>query len=140
MTSCFTPNDGQAVVRSISQKQASAVKCAPFDAFMAKLEELDDFSHHTCHLFPRLERFLLAAEIRACNNRILRQAIIAQKRTQKSSALFELDVELMALKHFVRKAHRLGYISLKKLGEWVRHTSEIGAMLGGWIKHADKKG
>ena len=34
-----------------------------------------------------------------------------------------------------RKAHRMGYINTNRLEVWMRHTNEIGKMVGAWIKH-----
>jgi hypothetical protein len=40
------------------------------------------------------------------------------------------------LRHLVRKAWRLGYITPRRLEVWTRHIDEIGRMVGAWIKHA----
>lgn len=41
-------------------------------ALMTKLEELDAYTHTVLHQFPRLERHLLCAEMRAAMNKLLR--------------------------------------------------------------------
>ena len=41
-------------------------------ALMTKLEELDAYTHTVLHQFPKLERHLLCAEMRAATNKLLR--------------------------------------------------------------------
>lgn len=102
---------------------------------LTKLEELDAYTHTVLHQFPKLERHLLCMEMRAAMSRILRLTIVAWKRRQKSGALFDLDVEIEVFRGFVRKAHRMRYINTNRLEIWMRHTNEIGKMVGAWIKH-----
>lgn len=111
----------------------------PHLMFMTRLEELDAYTHKVLHQFPRLERHLLCAEMRGCTNRLLRLAVVAWKRRQKSAVLFDLDVEIEALRQFVRKSHRLGYINDHRLDVWMRHINGIGAIVGAWIKHEASK-
>lgn len=80
-------------------------------ALMTKLEELDAYTHTVLHQFPKLERHLLCAEMRAATNKLLRLTVVAWKRRQKSGALFDLDVEIEVFRGFIRKAHRMGYIN-----------------------------
>ena len=111
----------------------------PHLAFMTKLEELDSYTHTVLHQFPRIERHLLCADMRNCTGAMLRLAVVAWKRRQKASALFDLDVEVETLRQLIRKAHRLTYISDRRLGVWMQHTDEVGALVGGWIKHEKNK-
>ena len=67
-------------------------------ALMTKLEELDAYTHTVLHQYPKLERHLLCAEMRAATNKLLRLAVVAWKRRQKSGALFDLDVEIEVLR------------------------------------------
>lgn len=103
-------------------------------ALMTKLEELDAYTHTVLHQFPKLERHLLSAEMRGTMNRVMRLVVVAWKRRQKSAALFDLDVELEVFRGLIRKAHRLEYINTHRLEVWMRHTNEIGRMVGAWIK------
>ena len=104
-------------------------------ALMTKLEELDAYTHTVLHQFPKLERHLLCAEMRTAMNKIMRLTVVAWKRHQKSGMLFDLDVEIEVFRAFVRKAHRMGYTNTDRLEVWMRHTNEIGKMVGAWIKH-----
>lgn len=117
-------------------RQEQAARYAPYQALIEKIEELDAYSHQVMHQWPKIERFVLAAEIRATLLRIRRICAVAWKRRQKAAALFDLDVEIEILRHLVRKAYRLRYITAKRLEVWARHIDEIGRMVGAWIKHA----
>lgn len=107
----------------------------PHLTLLTKLEELDSYTHTVLHQFPRMERHLLCAEMRTSTNQFLRLITVAWKRRQKSSALFDLDVEIEVFRQLIRKAHRLGYINDRRLGVWMGHTNAIGQIVGGWIKH-----
>ncbi|CAM3790374.1 diversity-generating retroelement protein Avd [Castellaniella denitrificans] len=111
----------------------------PHLTLLTKLEELDAYTHQVLHQFPRLERHLLCAEMRTSTNRFLRLATVAWKRRQKAAALFDLDVEIEVFRLLIRKAHRLGYINDHRLMVWMKHTNEIGQIVGGWIKHETTK-
>lgn len=117
-------------------RQEQAARYAPYQALIEKIEELDAYSHQVMHQWPKIERFVLAAEIRATLLRIRRICAVAWKRRQKAAALFDLDVEIEILRHLVRKAYRLRYITAQRLEVWARHIDEIGRMVGAWIKHA----
>ena len=101
---------------------------------LAKLEELDAYSHQAAMQFPKHERHVLCAEIRSSCNRMLRLAIQAAKRYHKKTTLQDLDIEVEILRALVRKAHRMRYINHHRYETWSRHVDEIGRMVGGWIK------
>jgi four helix bundle protein len=101
---------------------------------LAKLEELDAYSHQVSMQFPKYERHVLCAEIRASCNRLLRLTIQAAKRYHKKTTVQDLDIEVEVLRVLVRKAHRLRYINQKRYETWSRQIDEVGRMLGGWIK------
>ncbi|WP_337878275.1 diversity-generating retroelement protein Avd [Caldimonas sp.] len=117
-------------------RQEQAARYAPYQALIERIEELDAYSHQVMHQWPKVERHVLAAEVRATLLRIRRLCAIAWKRRQKAAALFDLDVEVEVLRHLVRKAWRLRYITAQRLEVWARHIDEIGRMVGAWIKHA----
>ena len=99
---------------------------------LAKLEELDAYSHQVVVQFPRYERHVLAAEIR----HTLAQVIRSAKRFHKKTTLEDLDVEVEFLRSQVRKSLALKYISLHRYEVWMRHVNEVGSMVGGWLKTA----
>ena len=101
---------------------------------LARLEELDTYTHTVVMQFPKFERHVLSAEIRACMAACLRLTVRAAKRYHKKTTLEDLDIELAFLRILVRKAHALGYISTHRYEVWIRNVEEAGRMLGGWLK------
>ncbi|MCD6006911.1 diversity-generating retroelement protein Avd [Halomonas sp. IOP_31] len=106
----------------------------PFEAMITKLEELDDYSHVALRQYPKAERHLLAADTRQCLDKILRLTLAAWKRYHKKTTLGELDVEIEVLRHLVRKAERLRFITPRRYKVWAEHINELGRMLGGWLR------
>jgi hypothetical protein len=123
--------------RALSRRE-QAVRYAPYQTLIERIEELDAYSHQVMHQWPKIERHVLAAEVRAALLRLRRICAVAWKRRQKSAALFDLDVEVEVLRHLVRKAYRLRYINANRLEVWARHIDEIGRMVGAWIKHEER--
>lgn len=123
--------------RALSRRE-QAIRYAPYQTLIERIEELDAYSHQVMHQWPKIERHVLAAEVRAALLRLRRICAVAWKRRQKSAALFDLDVEVEVLRHLVRKAYRLRYINANRLEVWARHIDEIGRMVGAWIKHEER--
>jgi hypothetical protein len=138
MESCVTPNNVRRQAARVESKAVYASEVAPFEALVAKVEEIDIYSHQACHQFPKYEKHILAAEIRNCINAIVKLMVTAFKRKQKSAALFDLDVQVAFLKHLVRKSYSLTYINAHKFKVWTGHVIELGKMVGGWLKHDSK--
>lgn len=107
---------------------------------LAKLEDLDAYSHKAALQFPKYERHVLSAEIRSTLDRLLHLTIMAAKRYHKKATLQELDIEVEYLRALVRKAWRLRYITEHRYEVWSRHINEIGRMVGGWIKTVQGSG
>lgn len=89
--------------------------------------------------FPKCERHVLGAELRASMLQLQRLIITAFKRYHKKTTLTELDIELELLKRRVRLAKDLKYISVHRYQVWVGMLVEIGRMIGGWIKSVKNK-
>lgn len=92
------------------------------------------YSQSPLNQFPKFEKHVLAAEIRKTMNNLLSLIITANKKYYKKTTLQEIDVELEKLRTFVRLSKDLKYIDIKKYETWSRYLTEIGKMLGGWIK------
>ena len=109
-------------------------QAGPYGKLMAKLEDLDAYSHLVLTQFPKRERHLLCADIRACIASIQRHAIVAWKKYHKKTTLQELDTEVEVLRYLIRKSLLLRYITPKRYETWASHVNEAGRMIGGWIK------
>ena len=64
----------------------------------------------------------------------MRLTIAANKKYTKRTTLQELDVEIAALKVYLRIAYDLKYLPPKKYEVWSGMMVEIGKMVGGWIR------
>jgi hypothetical protein len=100
---------------------------------LARIEELDAYTHIVLIQFPKHEKHVLAAEIRATLARIIKLTVRVAKKYYKKTTLQDLDVEIEYLRSLVRKSHRLKYINAHRYRVWSFHVDEIGRMVGGWI-------
>lgn len=111
-------------------------KPEPYAALVAKIEEVEAYTHIVLQQFPRAERHLLCADIRRSIAEIQRFCIVAWKRYHKKTTLNDLDVEIEILRVLIRKSLLLKYITPARYRVWVDHIGAIGRMVGGWIKAA----
>ena len=83
---------------------------------------------------PKAQKFSLAQDMKHCMDKIMRLTISANKKYTKRTTLQELDVEVAALKVYLRIAYDLRYLPPKKYEVWSGMMVEIGKMVGGWIR------
>lgn len=100
---------------------------------LAKLEELDAYSHQVLIQFPKYEKHVLAAEIRSTLAQLIKLTVRTSKKYYKKTTLQDLDVEVEYLRSLVRKAHQLGHINDHRYKVWSTHINEVGRMIGGWL-------
>lgn len=85
--------------------------------------------------FPKSQKFSLVQDIKKSMDEVLKYAIMANKKYVKTTTLEKMDVELAALKIYVRLAFDLHYFKgANNYMEFSRRLNEIGNMLGGWLK------
>jgi hypothetical protein len=101
-----------------------------------KVELMIEYGHVAIRQFPKMERHVLGAEMRATMWSLLRYVVVCNKRYYKKTTLQDLDAELDLLRSQVRLAKNLGYIDFRKYENWARLNDEIGRLIGGWIKFA----
>ncbi len=84
--------------------------------------------------FPKYERFRLAKwmedAVREFHECLIRAAQAEEPRQQ----LLEADIQLDLLRAYLRLAVELKHTSSKQYQYAARHTTEIGRLLGGWLK------
>ena len=93
--------------------------------------------------FPRRER-QTADEIRRSMLTMYRLSIMVEKKYYKKTTLQELDIELDVLRHLIRLAQDRDYygrnvappLPFKKYEYWSGMLSEIGRIIGGYMKYA----
>ena len=85
--------------------------------------------------FPKSQKFSLVQDIKKSMDAVLKYAITVNKKYVKTTTLEKMDIELSALKVYVRLAHDLHYFKgANNYMEFSRRLNKIGNMLGGWIK------
>jgi len=84
--------------------------------------------------FPKSEKFVLSAQIKNKTLEFIGMVIKANKLRDKSVAMLECDVLLEQLKTLLRVAKDLGYMKSAQYENCSKALSEIGRILGGWIK------
>ena len=84
--------------------------------------------------FPKSERFRLAKRMEDSAFNFYEALIRAVKSSNKRSVLMEADLELDKLRLYVRLAHARQLTSREQYGYAANVLTEIGKLLGGWIK------
>jgi hypothetical protein len=108
-----------------------------------KIADMMKYGKQAVANFPRRERET-AAEIRKSMLTMYRLAITIEKKYYKKTTLQDLDIELDVLRHFVRLAQDKDYygpniappLPFKKYKHWSGMLSEIGRIIGGYMKYA----
>lgn len=84
--------------------------------------------------FPRAYKPLLGRDILSASQQMLIRLITATRRHERLAVLREADLHLETVRILVRLAHRLTFLSHKGYEVISKELTEIGRMLGGWIK------
>ena len=92
------------------------------------------YGYNCIKYFPKSERFVLGADIRASMLELLGLMIGSSKKYYKKTALQNVDIELEKLRGVIRISKDLGFLSFKRYETWSRYLVEIGNMLRGWLK------
>jgi hypothetical protein len=109
-------------------------------ALYEKLCDLADWLFPVVDKWPKAEKFALCTQVKNCVHDMVKLAIRAQKSREKVRWLYELDVQLQMLRHFLRHAHGRRYLSNRKLRLVTEMLSEIGRITGGLIKRFQGQG
>jgi hypothetical protein len=99
-----------------------------------KIEDMIGYGLVVLRNFPKAERHVLGADIRAAMYRLLRLVVACNQRHYKRTALTEIDIEVAVLKSLVRIAHTLKLIPFRQYENYSRMLVEIGKLVGGWIR------
>ena len=99
-----------------------------------KIYDMILYAYPALEQMPKSQKFSLAQDMKHCMDRIRWLTISANKKYTKRTTLQELDVEVAALKIYLRIAYDLRYLPSKKYEVWSGMMVEIGKMVGGWIR------
>lgn len=101
-----------------------------------RIEDMIVWAYSPLRNFPKSEQHILSAEIRSCMYRLLRHVIVVNRRYHKKTTMQDLDAELDLLRSLVRISKDLSFLPFRQYETWSNHLSEIGRMIGGWLKWA----
>jgi hypothetical protein len=109
--------------------KASPVFVKSFDLLKWVLERTETF--------PKSQRFVLAKRLNDamldCYECLLDAAL--QKHRQRDR-LRDADVHLVRVKHYIRLATELRYLTRDQYAYACQHAQEVGRLLGAWLKNA----
>jgi hypothetical protein len=86
-----------------------------------KIERMIVYGYAALRQFPKSEKHTLAADIRQCMYRLLRQVIVTNRRYHKKTTAQEIDAELDLLRSLVRIAKDLGFLHYPQYKIWAGH-------------------
>lgn len=104
--------------------------------------ELIYYTEMITEKYPKIEKQAIVPEIKTSTYEGMKLIILAFKvygKDEKMAHLNQLDVHLKFLKVLIRVSHKRKYISSKNYTSWVKKITNIGNLLGGWIKACQKR-
>lgn len=101
---------------------------------LEKLSDMIEYAYPILAQFPKSEKFTLVADIKHIMLDALKCCVKVGKKKAKKTALYDLDVEIAALKRFIRLSYNLKFLSMHHYKVWSEKVTEIGKMVGGMIK------
>lgn len=104
-------------------------------AIQQKIYDMMLYAYPILDNFPKSQKFSMVQDIKRTMDNILKLVITANKKKNKLPTLEKLDVELASLRVYIRLAYDLQYFKgANNYMTFSKHLTEIGNMLGGWIK------
>ncbi len=103
---------------------------------LQKTYDMMQYLHQALQQYPKSEKHNLAADTKLAAYELLRLFITANKRYYKKTTMQDADIQLDLLRHLIRLGHDLRFMSPKKYEVLSCMTTEIGKMLGGWMRAA----
>jgi hypothetical protein len=88
--------------------------------------------------FPKSQRFVMALRVQQTVLNFYELLVQAGKGRDQAAALGQADVALEQLRLYLRLCKDLGLLGPRQYEYSVRSTDEIGRLLGGWLKKANR--
>lgn len=104
--------------------------------------ELIFYTEKIVEKYPKCERGALVCTIKNTTYEGIKKIILAYKEFNKQvkySYLNQLDADLKMLKVFIRVSYKRKYINSKNYTAWSKKITNIGNLLGGWMKSCQKQ-
>lgn len=99
-----------------------------------KIIDMMLYTYPALKQFPKSEKHAMAADIKACMDRMLERSIEVDKHYFKKTTLRDLDVEVAKAKTYAYVAYQLQFLPERKFLNISDYLSEIGAMVGGFLQ------
>lgn len=99
-----------------------------------KVYDLILYAFPILNRFPKNQRFVLAQQIQNSMLEIQKKIVEANKLRNRRRLQFEIDIELDKLKMLIRLSKDLKLIDVKKYEQFTIRLTEIGRLLGGWMR------
>lgn len=102
-----------------------------------KWEDMAVYLYVAMRMYPKSERHTLAADTTRSALEVgtaIARANVTRMAPLRRKIIEEADAELMRLKILVRLGLRLEFLPMKKYEILSGQLTEIGKMLGGWLK------
>lgn len=106
---------------------------------LQKIEDMMEYTYPALAQFPKAEKYAMAADIKRCMDEMLERCIEAEKAYYKKTTLRELDVAIAKCKTYVKMAYKLKFLPPRKHRIINEYLTEIGRMVGGWMKAVAEK-
>jgi four helix bundle protein len=103
-----------------------------------KLYDLMLYALPIINRFPKSQRFVLGQQIQNSMIGIAVMIVQANAERDKRRTLWQIDVELEKLRLLIRLAKDLRFLPVRQYGLVSERVSELGRLLGGWTKSAQK--
>ena len=101
---------------------------------LQKTYDMFGYLYDSLRQYPKSEKHTLAADTKEAAVMLLRLLITANKRYHKKTTLQEADVQLELVRYYLRLGRDMNFLPFKRYEILAKATSEIGKLLGGWIK------
>lgn len=104
--------------------------------------ELIFYTEKIVEKYPKCERYSLVSTIKNTTYDGMRRILFGFKEFKKEDKLRYLnglDADLKMLKVFVRISYKRKYINAKNYTAWSKKITNIGNLLGGWMKSCQKQ-
>ena len=103
-----------------------------------KCKDAMKYTYNAIEDMPKNHRFTLGHDIRMSMLTLYRLILRAGKKYYKKTTLQEMDIEHDTLKGLIHVAMELKAINLKEYEIISEYLVEIGKIIGGWLKKADR--
>lgn len=108
-----------------------------------KWEDAAEYLYHLFTNLPKSERYTMGASMRdslfSCGSHISRANKIKNLKLRREE-IERADKDLADLKVMIRLAYRMKFISTKKYEVSAAKLTELGKMLGGWLRSCSTQG